>query len=238
MPPTGSASLLRALPEGYKEDYTPRQGRQDLAALADLEGGADMALALYVPDPMPGRPVDEADLRLKIFRRDVSLSLSQLLPHLSRLGVDVIDERPYELDAGDVGTGLDLRLRAGRAGWRRGGRDRLGAARAGCASWPRSGAAYDGVAESDAFCALVMAAGLGWREVSLLRAVGHYLRQGGVSYSQTYMAQALASNTAICPAAVRAVRGPLRPRARAVPRGARRPAPTSWRRRSRRRSTR
>ena len=53
------------------------------------------------------------------------------------------------------------------------------------------------MAESDAFCGLVMAAGLGWREVSLLRAVGHYLRQGGVSYSQTYMAQALAANTGI-----------------------------------------
>jgi len=189
-------ALLRALPEGYKEDYTPRQGRQDLAALTDLSGGADMALALYVPDQMPGRPVDEADLRLKIFRRDVSLSLSQLLPHLSRLGVDVIDERPYELDAGeserawiyDFGLAVPGGAQAVATGWGPDDRDRFVAA---------FRAAYDGVAESDAFCALVMAARLGWREVSLLRAVGHYLRQGGISYSQTYMAQALAANTAI-----------------------------------------
>ncbi|GAA3556853.1 NAD-glutamate dehydrogenase [Microlunatus spumicola] len=189
-------ALLRALPEGYKEDYTPRQGRQDLVALADLQSGADMALALYVPDPLPGRGVDEADLRLKIFRRDVSLSLSQLLPHLTRLGVDVIDERPYELDAGDeerawiydFGLAVPGGAAAVATDWDTAGRERFVAA---------FRAAYEGEAESDAFCGLVMAAGLGWREVSLLRAVGHYLRQGGVSYSQTYMAQALAANTAI-----------------------------------------
>ena len=189
-------ALLRALPEGYKEDYTPRQGRQDLAALSDLESGADMALALYVPDPMPGRPVDEADLRLKIFRRDVSLSLSRLLPHLTRLGVDVIDERPYELDAGDSERAwiydFGLTVPGGGAAvaerWTAADRERFVAA---------FRAAYDGEAESDAFCALVMAAGLDWRQVSLLRAVGHHLRQGGVSYSQTYLAQALTANTAI-----------------------------------------
>ncbi len=184
-------TLLRALPEGYKEDYTPRQGRLDMAALADLVGGADMALAIYVPD----RADDEADLRLKIFRRDVSLSLSQLLPHLTRLGVDVIDERPYELDGGaerawiyDFGLAVPGGAAAVAAGWDAEGRERFAAA---------FRAAYEGVAESDAFCGLVMTVGLGWREASVLRAVGHYLRQGGVSYSQTYMAQALAANTAI-----------------------------------------
>ena len=55
-----------------------------------------MSMALYVPD----RAVDEADLRLKIFRRDASMSLSRILPHLTLLGVDVIDERPYELALG------------------------------------------------------------------------------------------------------------------------------------------
>ena len=184
-------TLLRALPEGYKEDYTPRQGSLDLAALADLQGGADMALALYVPE----RSDDEADLRLKIFRRDVSLSLSRLLPHLTRLGVDVIDERPYELDSGrerawiyDFGLSVPGGAEAVATGWDAEGRERFMAA---------FRAAYEGEAESDAFCGLVMAAGLGWREVSVLRAVGHYLRQGGVSYSQTYLAQALAANTAI-----------------------------------------
>ena len=55
-----------------------------------------MSMAMYVPD----RADDEAELRLKIFRREASLSLSRIMPHLSLLGVDVIDERPYELAMG------------------------------------------------------------------------------------------------------------------------------------------
>ena len=39
-----------------------------------------------------------------------------------------------------------------------------------------------------------MGADLDWRQVSVLRAIGRYLRQGGVTYSQTYLAQALAAN--------------------------------------------
>ena len=60
---------------------------------------------------MPGRPVDEADLRLKIFRRDVSLSLSQLLPHLSRLGVGISSLVSFG-DKDDV-SGTDMLRRIG-----------------------------------------------------------------------------------------------------------------------------
>ena len=39
-----------------------------------------------------------------------------------------------------------------------------------------------------------MAADLSWRQVTVLRAVGRYLRQGGATYSQTYVAHALTAN--------------------------------------------
>lgn len=67
------ATLVGALPEGYKEDYTAKQGMLDLQALIDLDHGPDMAMAMYRPD----RADDEADLRLKIFRRSEPLSLSR-----------------------------------------------------------------------------------------------------------------------------------------------------------------
>src|SRR4029434_6343144 len=67
-----------------------------ISAPADTQGDHDMSMAMYVPD----RAVDEAELRLKIFRREESLSLSKILPHLSVVGLDVIDERPYELTMG------------------------------------------------------------------------------------------------------------------------------------------
>jgi glutamate dehydrogenase len=183
------ANLVAALPEGYKADYTPRQALQDLAALTGLADDSEMSLALYAPD----RSDDEADLRLKIFRRDASLSLSKVLPHLSLLGVDVIDERPYELVLGhdqrayiyDFGITVPGGATGAVARWTQPARHQFMAAFT---------ASYTGLSEPDGFNALVMAADLDWRQVSVLRAIGRYLRQAGSTYSQTYLASALASN--------------------------------------------
>ncbi|HZA29994.1 MAG TPA: NAD-glutamate dehydrogenase [Propionibacteriaceae bacterium] len=197
--PDELSTLVGALPEGYKEDFSARQGMQDLAALMALpsdsfpEAGevnpARRNMVMYVPD----RTDDEADLRLKIFRWDTPISLSQILPHLSLLGVDVIDERPYELMLGgdqrafiyDFGITVP------------GGRAAVGS------RWPMAArqkfmdafsASYAGLSEPDRFHALVMGADLSWQQVTVLRAIGRYLRQTGTTYSQTYLASALSSN--------------------------------------------
>jgi glutamate dehydrogenase len=44
-----------------------------------------------------------------------------------------------------------------------------------------------GEAESDGFNRLVMGAGLGWRDVVILRALAKFLRQAAVTFSQDYM---------------------------------------------------
>ena len=183
------ATLVRALPEGYKEDYTPKQAVKDISALVALEGEHDMSMAMYVPD----RAVDEAELRLKIFRREASLSLSKILPHLSVLGVDVIDERPYELTLGksqrafiyDFGIQVPGGVDAVRSRWSQDARQRF---------MDAFSASYVGDSESDGYNALVMGADLDWRDVSMLRSIGRYLRQVGVTYSQSYFAQALTQN--------------------------------------------
>ena len=183
------ASLVGSLPEGYKEDYTARQAAQDLAALLALEGDHDMSMAVFNPD----RSVDQADLRLKVFRRDAPMSLSKILPHLSVLGVDVIDERPYELAMGnnerafiyDLGLTVPGGAAAVESRWTPQAREQL---------MDAFSASYAGLSEVDGFNALVMGADLGWRDVSLLRAIGRYLRQVGVTFSQTYIAQALVAN--------------------------------------------
>ncbi len=186
------ASLVGWLPEGYKEDYTPRQAAQDLTALLTLEDVHDMSMAMYVPD----RTDDEAELRLKIFRREASLSLSRIMPHLSLLGVDVIDERPYELTMAkdqrafvyDFGVRVPGGAAAVRTRWTPEARQRFTDA---------FSASYVGESESDGFNALVMGADLDWRDVSVLRSIGRYLRQVGFTYSQSYFAQALSSNVDI-----------------------------------------
>src|SRR5947209_7553714 len=58
-------------------------------------------------------------------------------------------------------------------------------------------AVVDGRAEDDSYNALVLTAGLAWREVALLRAYGRYLRQTGTRFSQTYIADSLRRHTEI-----------------------------------------
>ena len=50
-------------------------------------------------------------------------------------------------------------------------------------------------AEDDGFNRLVIAAGLGWRQVVTLRAYCKYLRQVGIPFSQAYMEDTLAGKS-------------------------------------------
>ena len=54
-----------------------------------------------------------------------------------------------------------------------------------------------GDAENDGFNRLVMSAGLAWRDVTILRAVGRYLRQAAIPFSLAYMEQALVRNAEV-----------------------------------------
>ena len=58
-------------------------------------------------------------------------------------------------------------------------------------------ALFRGLAESDGFNRLVLEAGLGWRDVAMVRALGRYLRQIQVTYAQDYIAETLARHGGI-----------------------------------------
>src|SRR5882672_10452916 len=59
------------------------------------------------------------------------------------------------------------------------------------------GRVWAGALEDDGFNRLVLAAGLDWREVGVLRAYCKYLRQAGIAFSQPYMEDTLSRNPAI-----------------------------------------
>ncbi|MFD9397105.1 NAD-glutamate dehydrogenase [Streptomyces sp. NPDC060000] len=187
------AELLRryanAFPEGYKADHTPRSAVADLVHLERLTGERTFSLSLYEP---VGAAPDER--RFKIYRRGEAISLSAVLPVLNRLGVEVIDERPYELRCSDRSNAwiYDFGLRipkslAGPGGDFLGddGRERFQEA---------FSATWTGKAENDGFNALVLGAGLHWRQAMVLRAYAKYLRQAGSTFSQDYMEDTLRTN--------------------------------------------
>ncbi|MFB7594761.1 NAD-glutamate dehydrogenase [Streptomyces sp. NPDC056160] len=187
-----AAELLRhyaaAFPEGYKADHTPRAAVADLVNLEQLDEDKKFALSLY--EPVGAAPEER---RFKIYQKGGSVSLSQVLPVLSRLGVEVTDERPYELRCADRTTAwiYDFGLRMPKAVT--GGGDYL-ADDARERFQDAFAAAWTGKAENDGFNALVLSAGLGWRQAMVLRAYAKYLRQAGSTFSQDYMEDTLRNN--------------------------------------------
>ncbi|MET7692475.1 NAD-glutamate dehydrogenase [Streptomyces sp. NPDC005483] len=177
-----------AFPEGYKADHGPRSAVADLVHLERLGEENDFALSLY--EPVGAAPEER---RFKIYRKGDAISLSAVLPVLNRLGVEVMDERPYELRCSDrsIAWIYDFGLRMPKSQNGTGdylgddGRERFQQAFA---------ATWTGKAENDGFNALVLSAGLNWRQAMVLRAYAKYLRQAGSTFSQDYMEDTLRHN--------------------------------------------
>ncbi|MES4890110.1 NAD-glutamate dehydrogenase [Streptomyces sp. NPDC096012] len=188
-----AAEVLRrynhSFPEGYKADHSPRAAVADLVHLEQLGEEKTFSLSLY--EPVGAAPEER---RFKIYQKGGTVSLSKVLPVLSRLGVEVTDERPYELRCADRTTAwiYDFGLRMPKSlGGGNGdylgedGRERFQEAFA---------ATWTGKAENDGFNALVLSAGLSWRQAMVLRAYAKYLRQAGSTFSQDYMEDTLRNN--------------------------------------------
>ncbi|HQE31957.1 MAG TPA: NAD-glutamate dehydrogenase [Propionibacteriaceae bacterium] len=184
-------------PDSYRQEFSPDQGVKDLVVLNSLQRPGDMAYSLdgaHLDD-------DAADVRLKVFISG-RLDLHQVMPHLSRLGVDVVDEWPYEITVRGEERMIyefGLKLPAGQADqpWTEADRERFVEA---------FEASYDGRFELGPINALVTRAGLTWEEVSWLRAMERYLKQGGLTYSLDYISAALLSNRELAAELVQAFR--------------------------------
>lgn len=114
---------------------------------------------------------------------------------LQQLGVEVVDERPYELRCADRAHAwiYDFGLRMPRGENNQAKDDHL-AEDARERFQDAFAAVWTGEAENDGFNSLVLRAGLNWREAMVLRAYAKYLRQAGATFSQDYMEDTLRNN--------------------------------------------
>jgi glutamate dehydrogenase len=171
------------IPETYKADVSARDAVDDLATMLGLrESGREFAVRLV---EHPER------WTLVVYRLGSPITLSDVLPQLQHMGVEVVDEHPYQFTgSSEVGSfwiyefGLRPPAAAASGSLREVFEDALTAL-------------WHGQTEDDGFNALVLTAGLTWREVTLLRAAAKYLRQGGVRFSEDYVQRVLRSNAAI-----------------------------------------
>ena len=181
-------------PVDYEEDFDAAQAVADLKNLADLGEGAPFACALYDPRRGHGGGADPRIRRFKIFSIE-ELILDDLMPIFRDLGVQVVEEEPYELtrEDGVAAAIYDFSLRVDDPGvWEAHDHDAL---RELVESTVR--AVQSGHTDSDGFNALVIHAGLTWRQVALLRAIGRYLRQAGNSWGQSTLEAALVEHSDI-----------------------------------------
>ncbi|HEX2810306.1 MAG TPA: NAD-glutamate dehydrogenase, partial [Kineosporiaceae bacterium] len=186
-----AARLLRTwgqgFPEAYKEDYPARVAVADLRRVEDLDPDNRHAIGMTLYEPVAAAGQMR---RFKLYR-SAPLSLSAVLPYLSNLGVEVVDEWPHQLRRSD-GTEVyiyDFGLRYAAA------LDQPDRAREGfCEAFA---AAWHGAAESDGLDRLVLLGGLGWRQVVILRAYAKYLRQTGTTFSNDYIERCLVANVGL-----------------------------------------
>ena len=175
-----------AFPEAYKEDFPARVAVKDVCILDSLPTDDGLAMSLYTPFDAEGN-----ERRFKLYRTGSALSLSQVLPHLTHMGVEVVDERPYEFRRTDGETAYIYDF-----GLRTAGEDHVSEELRQLFS-DTFQAVWDGQAESDDFNAMVVSGGLTWRQVSIIRAYQKYLRQGGSPFSQDYIEYTFAAHVDI-----------------------------------------
>jgi glutamate dehydrogenase len=176
-----------AVPAAYRDDFPARNAVYDIQRIEDLDERGGLNMNLY-------RPLEATSelLRFKLFFAERPLPLSEAVPMLEDMGVEVVEERPYEIrrPGADPIWIHDFGMTYAR--------DReldLGKVRE--VFQEAFAAILRGEAESDGFNRLVLGARLTWREIVILRAYCKYLRQTRLTFSQEYMEQALAGNPAI-----------------------------------------
>lgn len=176
-----------AFPSAYREHFDARVAVQDLDHILSLNGAGDLALSFYQPADSSVR-----GLRFKVFRRHFPMELSDVIPVLEHLGLRVVAEHPYDIVSStgdevylhnfhltyDVQASLDVHA------------VRQKFQEAFAAVWNRR-------AESDGFNRLVLSAGLDWREVTVLRALGAYMHQTLFNFTEGYIATALVNHARI-----------------------------------------
>eukprot|EP00873_Tetraselmis_striata_P031839 jgi/Tetstr1/452103/TSEL_039139.t1 len=185
------ADYASAFSADYQVAHSHADALDDIAVFKAL--GPDNPLAVRLSRGTDG----PSSLTLNVYHRADPIPLSARVPMLENFGFSVIDERTYTirplgpqprfLHAMAIkttnGTEIDLGESARRI---------------------EDGilAVSSGLVENDGYNRLTLSAGLGHTDVAILRALGRYLKQVGIAWSQTYIWTALSAHPATAGALV------------------------------------
>ena len=173
-----------AFARSYKDEVLPSAAVVDIEKLELLNDENKLEMLFY-------RPQEEANsniVRLSLFHKDEPIHLSDVMPMLENFGLRVVGETPYSVKTSDgrINWIMDFSMLIDSKGMA--DFDKISA---------RFRAALTNVwgnrLENDGFNRLVLMGGLTGREASILRAYAKYMRQIGVTFSQTYIESTFAN---------------------------------------------
>jgi glutamate dehydrogenase len=192
-----------AFSQGYRENYSPSTALGDIRMIEGLSPSRPLGVDFHRRDSDPTNCVG-----LKVWSYNRPIPLSERVPVLENMGFKVVDERTYQIarrakegaqhdDHAPAQTQREsdvwfhdmlLERADGRAVDLDATKHSLEAAFI---------VVMRGGAENDGYNALVLAAGLKWRDVALIRTMSRFLRQVQVPYSQGYMGTTLVKHASI-----------------------------------------
>ena len=176
-----------AFPAVYTTTFSPRTAVFDIKHIEQLSEETTLGMNFY-------SPVDEfaENFRLKIYQYDNTIPLSDVIPIVENLGLRALSERPYVLKFADekVAWINDFTLQ-----YTRDNKFKIDEIRE--LFQDAFSRIWFGDADNDGFNQLVLAAGLDWRQVSVMRTYAKYFKQIGFTFSQDYIEAALNNNAPI-----------------------------------------
>ncbi|MFN3348931.1 NAD-glutamate dehydrogenase [Pseudorhodoplanes sp.] len=169
----------RAFSASFRDRYSPDVALDNIRTIEALSAERPLSVDFHA---RPGQGDDRVGL--KVWSYGGAIPLSSRVPMLENMGFRVVDERTYEIrpataDGAHVWM-HDMSLESADGA-------------------PVDIAALEhaleacflmvmrGIAENDGYNALVLKAGLQWRDIVLIRAISRFLRQVRLPFSQDYM---------------------------------------------------
>ncbi len=177
-----------AFPAGYRERYGAEDALTDIGKIDTAIRTGAVATDLYRP-----LGLDESRVHFRVYHPDEQLPLSDVMPMLENMGLRVIGEAGHRIVRGDSDRrvwlhNFDMRTKDGRTVDLCRVKENFEAQFVGV---------WQGEIENDGLNALVLATGLDWRRIAVLRAYCKYLRQAAIPFSQAYMEATLLANPEI-----------------------------------------
>jgi glutamate dehydrogenase len=195
----GADLLIGRYAEGfgaaYREAFPVEQALEDMALIDRLGPDRRRLVNFY-----RRRSEEPQRANLKVFSLGEAVSLSERVPLLEGLGFKVVNERTYRIIPPGATQGGGIWLHDMTLERAAGGALDIEAVD------PRIEAAlmalFHGQMESDRLNALILEAGLAWREAAMLRTLSRYAQQIRAPYSQDYIADTLKKHVNVAKALV------------------------------------